>query len=98
MSKPFVKRLSLVKKLQLFNNILKCGFKGNVVNYFPISLIPNRYTTVYTMFPVFSLVLDKDVKSEVAIQFPELYADLRKVSYFNDDDVIGYSILNYPLG
>jgi len=36
------------------------------------------YTTVYTMFPVFSLVLDKDVKSEVAIQFPELYADLRK--------------------
>lgn len=32
------------------------------------------------MFPVFSLVLDKDVKSEVAMLYPELYKDLLKVS------------------
>lgn len=38
-----------------------------------------RYSTVYTMFPVFSLVLDKDVKSEVAMLYPELYKDLLKV-------------------
>ena len=31
------------------------------------------YSTIYTMFPVFSLVLDKDVKSEVAMLYPELY-------------------------
>ena len=31
------------------------------------------------MFPVFSLVLDKDVKSEVAMLYPELYKDLLKV-------------------
>lgn len=37
------------------------------------------YSTVYTMFPVFSLVLDKDVKSEVAMLYPELYKDLLKV-------------------
>jgi len=37
------------------------------------------YTTIYTMLPVFSLVLDKDVKSDVALRFPELYRDLRKV-------------------
>lgn len=34
------------------------------------------------MFPVFSLVLDKDVKSEVAMLYPELYKDLLKV--FNE--------------
>lgn len=38
------------------------------------------YSTVYTMFPVFSLVLDKDVKSEVAMLYPELYKDLLKVA------------------
>uniref|UniRef100_A0A452VJG0 Phospholipid-transporting ATPase n=1 Tax=Ursus maritimus TaxID=29073 RepID=A0A452VJG0_URSMA len=37
-----------------------------------------RYSTIYTMFPVFSLVLDKDVKSEVAMLYPELYKDLLK--------------------
>jgi len=34
----------------------------------------------YTMFPVFSLVLDEDVTEEIAFQFPELYRDLQKVS------------------
>lgn len=42
------------------------------------ALLP-RYSTIYTMFPVFSLVLDKDVKSEVAMLYPELYKDLLKV-------------------
>lgn len=41
------------------------------------------YSTVYTMFPVFSLVLDKDVKSEVAMLYPELYKDLLKVLDIN---------------
>lgn len=36
------------------------------------------YGTIYTMFPVFSLVLDKDVSRDVAIRFPELYKDLSK--------------------
>ncbi|XP_039695302.1 putative phospholipid-transporting ATPase IIB isoform X4 [Pteropus medius] len=36
------------------------------------------YATVYTMFPVFSLVLDQDVKPEVAMLYPELYKDLTK--------------------
>lgn len=43
-----------------------------------VALSP-RYSTIYTMFPVFSLVLDKDVKSEVAMLYPELYKDLLKV-------------------
>ncbi|KAK3086037.1 hypothetical protein FSP39_012460 [Pinctada imbricata] len=36
------------------------------------------YSTVYTMYPVFSLVLDKDVSAEVAMTYPELYKELVK--------------------
>lgn len=31
------------------------------------------------MFPVFSLVLDKDVSPEIALTYPELYKELCKV-------------------
>lgn len=37
------------------------------------------YATIFTNFPVFSLVLDKDVSSEIAMTYPELYKDLTKV-------------------
>lgn len=30
------------------------------------------------MFPVFSLVLDKDVSGEIALKYPELYKELSK--------------------
>lgn len=43
------------------------------------ALLSFRYATVYTMFPVFSLVLDQDVKPEMAMLYPELYKDLTKV-------------------
>lgn len=36
------------------------------------------YATFYTMAPVFSLVLDKDVSEDVAMKFPELYAGLQR--------------------
>ncbi|KAG5460515.1 MAG: HAD-like domain-containing protein, partial [Olpidium bornovanus] len=34
------------------------------------------YSTIYTMAPVFSLVLDRDVDDETALRYPELYKDL----------------------
>lgn len=37
-----------------------------------------RYATLYTMFPVFSLVLDKDVSGKIALTYPELYKELSK--------------------
>lgn len=40
-----------------------------------------RYATIYTMFPVFSLVLDEDVKPDMALLYPELYKDLTKVAW-----------------
>lgn len=36
------------------------------------------YGTIYTMFPVFSLVLDKDVSGKIALTYPELYKELSK--------------------
>ncbi|VDB92250.1 unnamed protein product [Peniophora sp. CBMAI 1063] len=36
------------------------------------------YATVYTMAPVFSLVLDRDVSEDVALGYPELYKELTK--------------------
>ncbi len=36
------------------------------------------YATVYTMFPVFSLVLDRDISGKIALTYPELYKDLSK--------------------
>ena len=45
-----------------------------------------RYSTLYTMYPVFSLVLDKDVKPETALMYPELYKDLTKVIVTNHYD------------
>jgi len=54
----------------------------SVFYFASISLFPGflmvGYATVYTMFPVFSLVLDRDVSPEIAITYPELYKDLTK--------------------
>uniref|UniRef100_A0A0P4VRI0 P-type ATPase C-terminal domain-containing protein n=4 Tax=Scylla TaxID=6760 RepID=A0A0P4VRI0_SCYOL len=36
------------------------------------------YATIYTNFPVFSLVLDQDVSPTIALTYPELYKDLTK--------------------
>jgi len=40
------------------------------------------YATAYTMLPVFSLVLDRDVNEDVALLYPELYKELTKVCCF----------------
>eukprot|EP00298_Acanthocystis_sp_HF-20_P010785 c19046_g1_i1.p1 GENE.c19046_g1_i1~~c19046_g1_i1.p1 ORF type:complete len:877 (+),score=420.26 c19046_g1_i1:85-2715(+) len=50
--------------------------------YAPIPLFTGwlmvGYATVYTMLPVFSLVLDKDVTDEAVFIYPELYHDIQK--------------------
>ena len=38
------------------------------------------YATIYTMAPVFSMVLDEDVSADIALMYPELYQELMKVS------------------
>lgn len=36
------------------------------------------YSTLFTTFPVFSLVLDTDIREDLAILYPELYKELAK--------------------
>ena len=45
------------------------------------------------MFPVFSLVLDEDVPSDIALIYPELYKDLGKVG----DQATVLSSIDYRL-
>ncbi|CAD5119096.1 DgyrCDS7742 [Dimorphilus gyrociliatus] len=55
---------------------------SSVFFFASISLFPGflmvGYATVFTMFPVFSLVLDKDVSANIAMTYPELYKELTK--------------------
>lgn len=44
------------------------------------------YATLYTMAPVFSLVLDRDLNEDLALSYPELYKDLTKVRLHADTD------------
>ncbi|XP_037300392.1 probable phospholipid-transporting ATPase IIB isoform X3 [Manduca sexta] len=55
----------------------------SVVFYFSsVSLYPGflmvGYGTLFTMLPVFSLVLDKDIPSTTALRYPQLYKQLTK--------------------
>ncbi|XP_060810427.1 probable phospholipid-transporting ATPase IIB [Amyelois transitella] len=55
----------------------------SVVFYFSsVSLYPGflmvGYGTIYTMLPVFSLVLDRDIPSTTALRYPQLYKQLTK--------------------
>ncbi|KAL5021907.1 hypothetical protein ScPMuIL_001062 [Solemya velum] len=54
----------------------------SVFYFVSVALFPGflmvGYATIYTMYPVFSLVLDKDVSANIAMTYPELYKDLTK--------------------
>jgi phospholipid-translocating ATPase len=49
------------------------------------------YATIYTMAPVFSLVLDRDVNEDLALLYPELYKELTKVNLHSDLRVLADS-------
>jgi phospholipid-translocating ATPase len=66
----------------LIISIIQAVFSA-IFYYAPIALYQGAllvgYSTVYTMAPVFSLVLDIDVNDETALLYPELYRELTKV-------------------
>ncbi|EPQ55997.1 aminophospholipid-transporting P-type ATPase [Gloeophyllum trabeum ATCC 11539] len=65
----------------LIISIMQAVFSA-IFYYAPIALYQGwlmvGYATVYTMAPVFSLVLDRDVNEDLALLYPELYKDLTK--------------------
>lgn len=66
----------------LIISIMQCVFSA-IFYFAPIALYQGwllvGYATVYTMAPVFSLVLDRDVSEDLALLYPELYKELVKV-------------------
>lgn len=77
-SPPFSKGLRLIPFLY---TVMQAVFSA-IFFFAPIALYQGwlqvGYATVYTMAPVFSLVLDKDVNEDVALLYPELYKELTK--------------------
>jgi phospholipid-translocating ATPase len=65
----------------LIISIMQAVF-SSIFFFAPIALYQGMllvgYTTIFTMAPVFSLVLDRDVPASLALLFPELYKDLVK--------------------
>ncbi|KFD56527.1 hypothetical protein M513_02631, partial [Trichuris suis] len=57
--------------------VFSCIFYFASVSLYP-GMLMVLYSTVYTMFPVFSLVMDRDAKEKVVLTFPDLYKDLVK--------------------
>ena len=56
---------------------------SSIFYFVPIALYQGwlmvGYATIYTMAPVFSLVLDRDLNEDLALSYPELYKELTKV-------------------
>ncbi|CAG8498992.1 13491_t:CDS:10 [Ambispora leptoticha] len=52
--------------------------RGLIISVIQAGWLIVGYSTIYTMAPVFSLVLDQDVNHRIAMEFPELYKELTK--------------------
>ena len=61
----------------MFQVIFSAVFYFSSVSLYPGFLMV-CYATIYTMLPVFSLVLDTDVTGQIALTYPELYKELTK--------------------
>ncbi|KAI0369507.1 protein transporter [Pilatotrama ljubarskyi] len=65
----------------LIISIMQAVF-SSIFYFAPIALYQGwlmvGYATAYTMAPVFSLVLDRDVNEDLALLYPELYKELTK--------------------
>jgi phospholipid-translocating ATPase len=68
----------------------------------PISLYQGPiivgYVTLYTFFPVFSLILSRDVTRDVAMKFPELYRDLLKGRALNFKAFSTWNVVSFYQG
>ena len=69
----------------LIISIMQAVF-SSIFYFAPIALYQGwlmvGYATIYTMAPVFSLVLDRDVSEDLALLYPELYKELTKVCHY----------------
>uniref|UniRef100_A0A7E4VPP5 Phospholipid-transporting ATPase n=1 Tax=Panagrellus redivivus TaxID=6233 RepID=A0A7E4VPP5_PANRE len=63
--------------ISIMQAIFSCVFYFASISLYQ-GVLMVAYSTAYTMLPVFSLVVDRDVTADNAITYPELYKDLCK--------------------
>lgn len=63
--------------ISIMQAIFSCVFYFASVSLYQ-GILMVAYSTAYTMLPVFSLVVDRDVTAENALTYPELYKELGK--------------------
>jgi phospholipid-translocating ATPase len=56
------------------------------------------YSTIFTMLPVFSLVLDEDISREVALEYPILYKTTQAGNELNAETFIYWVIMSVYQG
>ncbi len=56
------------------------------------------YSTLFTMFPVFSMILDQDVDQQTALEYPELYKSLQSGRDLNGRSFLGWVLLSLYQG
>ncbi|KEG12294.1 phospholipid-translocating ATPase [Trypanosoma grayi] len=79
MSQFIMHRGMVYSVVQAFFSLLFAGTTMSVFNGYLLM----GYTTVFTMAPVFALVLDEDIKEEDISEFPQLYKELLKSRSMN---------------
>ncbi|CAD8045734.1 unnamed protein product [Paramecium sonneborni] len=63
--------------ISMIQTVFMCIYFYLSISIFSSTLILG-YATIYTMFPVFSIIFDEDVVEKVALEFPPLYKSLQK--------------------
>ncbi|CAD8137568.1 unnamed protein product [Paramecium pentaurelia] len=63
--------------ISMIQTVFMCTYFYLSLSIFSSTLILG-YATIYTMFPVFSIIFDEDVVKKVALEFPPLYKSLQK--------------------
>ena len=69
----------IISAIQL---IFSCVFYYASIPVFN-SYLQLGYATIFTFWPVFALILDKDVTLKIALDYPRLYTSLQDVEYLS---------------
>lgn len=68
--------------ISVFQLIFSCVFYYVSIPVFN-SYLQLGYATIFTFWPVFALILDRDIDFENALRYPKLYYSLQEVEYLS---------------
>ncbi|KAG8349017.1 putative phospholipid-translocating ATPase [Trypanosoma vivax] len=94
MSQFIIHRGMVYSVMQAFFSLLFAGTTMSIFNGYLLM----GYSTVFTMAPVFALVLDEDVKEEDVSEFPQLYKELLKFRSMNASSFLRWIWISFFQG